>query len=149
MTLLGSGAILTEVIKAAEQLAAQGIEATVYSVTSWSELARDGAACQQRLLKGEAGADSPAEPFISALLQGSQGPIVAATDYVRAGHRRLWPQRHAGRVARIFWRQRAKHRQGDAAAGSDDIKPVCGSRLLAPRTRLAFNYLGSSTLSTT
>ena len=84
VTLLGSGAILTEVIKAAEQLAAQGMEATVYSVTSWSELARDGAACQQRVLQGEAGAGRRAEPFISALLRDSQGPIIAATDYVRA-----------------------------------------------------------------
>ncbi|RZJ19241.1 MAG: pyruvate dehydrogenase (acetyl-transferring), homodimeric type, partial [Haliea sp.] len=80
VTLMGSGAILTEVIKAAQQLAAQGIEATVYSVTSWSELARDGAACQQRMLKGESA--SPA--FISEQLQGSEGPIIAATDYVRA-----------------------------------------------------------------
>ena len=41
VTLLGSGAILNEVLKAAHTLAAQGIAATVYSVTSWSELARD------------------------------------------------------------------------------------------------------------
>ncbi len=86
VTLLGSGAILTEVIKAAEQLAAQGIEAAVYSVTSWSELARDGAACQQRTLNGEASAGSNAgnQPFITGLLGDSQGPIIAATDYVRA-----------------------------------------------------------------
>jgi pyruvate dehydrogenase E1 component len=51
VTLMGSGAILTEVIKAAQQLAQQGIAATVYSVTSWSELARDGAACQHAALK--------------------------------------------------------------------------------------------------
>ncbi|MGC1173887.1 alpha-ketoglutarate dehydrogenase [Polaromonas sp.] len=80
ITLLGSGAILTEVIKAAQQLAEQGIEATVYSVTSWSELARDGAACQQQALRGEA-ADAP---FVAQQLQDSQGPIIAATDYVRA-----------------------------------------------------------------
>ena len=73
VTLMGSGAILTEVIKAAEQLAAMDIEATVFSVTSWSELARDGMA-----------AANPQEAFISRQLQTSQGPIVAATDYVRA-----------------------------------------------------------------
>jgi pyruvate dehydrogenase E1 component len=82
VTLLGSGAILTEVIKAAQQLAAQGISATVYSVTSWSELAHDGAVCQQRDLRKEAGADQP--PFITELLRASHGPIVAASDYVRA-----------------------------------------------------------------
>ena len=80
VTLLGSGAILTEVIKAAQQLAEQGIHATVYSVTSWSELARDGAACQQRALNGDA---TQTEAFVTQLLRGSQGPMIAATDYVR------------------------------------------------------------------
>ena len=80
-TLLGSGAILTEVIKAAEQLAAQGVDVTVFSVTSWSELAREGRACEQRRLAGEA--DIPL-PFITRQLQASTGPIIAATDYVVA-----------------------------------------------------------------
>ncbi|MFZ2305991.1 MAG: alpha-ketoglutarate dehydrogenase [Rhodoferax sp.] len=81
VSLLGSGAILTEVIRAAEQLAAQGVEVTVYSVTSWSELAREGRACEQRRLNGEA--DVPV-PFITRQLLNSQGPIIAATDYVVA-----------------------------------------------------------------
>ncbi|NMM05900.1 alpha-ketoglutarate dehydrogenase [Polaromonas sp.] len=84
VTLLGSGAILTEVIKAAQQLAAQGIAATVYSVTSWSELARDGAAWQQRVLREGKGAGADQPPFITGLLRASQGPIIAASDYVRA-----------------------------------------------------------------
>ncbi|MES2361645.1 MAG: alpha-ketoglutarate dehydrogenase [Pseudomonadota bacterium] len=81
VTLLGSGAILTEVIKAAELLAGQGVHATVFSVTSWSELARDGVACQQQMLDGEA---DVARPFIAQQLDASHGPIIAATDYVRA-----------------------------------------------------------------
>jgi pyruvate dehydrogenase E1 component len=81
ITLLGSGAILTEVIKAAELLAAQGIDATVFSVTSWSELARDGAAWQKRALNGD---ESEGQPFIAQQLKTSEGPIIAATDYVRA-----------------------------------------------------------------
>lgn len=83
VTLMGSGAILTEVVKAAQLLAAEGIEAEVFSVTSWSELARDGLACEQRAL---AGAQAPGTPFIAQQLGagGSQAPIVAATDYVRA-----------------------------------------------------------------
>jgi len=81
VTLLGSGAILTEVIQAAGQLAAQGVDVTVFSVTSWSELAREGRACEQRRLTGEV--DVPV-PFITRQLQGSQGPIIAATDYVVA-----------------------------------------------------------------
>ncbi|WP_416560050.1 alpha-ketoglutarate dehydrogenase [Limnohabitans sp. yimb22184] len=74
VTLLGSGAILTEVIRAAEQLAAQGVGVDVYSITSWSELARDGMA-------NEASGDAP---YLSRLLAPSAGPIVAASDYVRA-----------------------------------------------------------------
>ena len=80
VTLMGSGAILTEVIKAAVQLGELGIEASVYSVTSWSELARDGAACQQRALNGE----EPSDTFVQKQLSSSEGPIIAATDYVRA-----------------------------------------------------------------
>ncbi len=74
VTLLGSGAIFTEVIQAAQQLADKGIGADVYSITSWSELARDGMA-------HECDGD---EPYLAHLLEGSSGPILAATDYVRA-----------------------------------------------------------------
>ena len=81
VTLLGSGAILTEVIKAAQILAAQGIASDVFSVTSWSELARDGLACEQRALRGEA---TPGVPFVAQQLGASAGPVIAATDYVRA-----------------------------------------------------------------
>jgi len=65
VTLMGSGAILTEVVKAAHQLAETGINVEVYSVTSWSELARDG-------------------QFVARQLAQGAGPIIAATDYVRA-----------------------------------------------------------------
>ncbi len=81
VTLMGSGAILTEVVKAAEQLAAQGIASDVFSVTSWSELARDGLACEERAMAGDA---TPGVPFVQQQLAHSQGPILAATDYVRA-----------------------------------------------------------------
>ena len=81
VTLLGSGAILTEVVKAAELLAAEGVAASVVSVTSWSELARDGMACEQRALAGDADAGTP---WLAQVLAGTAGPIVAATDYVRA-----------------------------------------------------------------
>jgi pyruvate dehydrogenase E1 component len=76
VTLLGSGAILTEVVKAAQQLAAQGVGVEVLSITSWSELARDGMAQEAG---GAAGAG-----HLAQLLSATQGPIIAATDYVRA-----------------------------------------------------------------
>ena len=84
VTLLGSGAILTEVVKAAQQLAEQGIAADVVSVTSWSELARDGfSALDSRPPGAQRGT-----PWITQVLAGTRGrvhaPVVAATDYVRA-----------------------------------------------------------------
>ena len=80
LTLLGSGAILTEVVKAALQLTNEGFEIEVFSVTSWSELARDGQRCEAADLRGEAAA----LPFIARQLARSLGPVIAATDYVRA-----------------------------------------------------------------
>ena len=73
VTLLGSGAILTEVLAAARQLAAEGMAVDVVSVTSWSELAREGRACEEQAKV----------PYVTQLLAGS-GPVVAASDYVRA-----------------------------------------------------------------
>jgi pyruvate dehydrogenase E1 component len=85
VTLMGSGAILTEAIKAAELLAAQGIASDVFSVTSWSELARDGRLCDQRAFGSPAEARGERElPFVARQLATSAGPIVAASDYVRA-----------------------------------------------------------------
>ncbi|WP_019577957.1 alpha-ketoglutarate dehydrogenase [Curvibacter lanceolatus] len=81
VTLLGSGAILTEVVKAAQQLAAEGFSVNVISVTSWSELARDGQACEARALAGD---PEPGTPWLTALLADTEGPVIAATDYVRA-----------------------------------------------------------------
>ena len=81
ITLMGSGAILTEVVKAAHLLADEGIDVTVLSVTSWSELARDGVACEQRALAGDA---QPGVPWLTQQLAGTCGPVIAATDYVRA-----------------------------------------------------------------
>ncbi len=72
---------MTEVVKAAHLLAAQGVNVTVYSVTSWSELARDGRDSLQRQMAGDVSAPVP---FIEQQLQASAGPIIAATDYVCA-----------------------------------------------------------------
>ncbi|HQZ56680.1 MAG TPA: pyruvate dehydrogenase (acetyl-transferring), homodimeric type, partial [Ottowia sp.] len=81
VTLMGSGAILTEVILAAELLVRQGIAASVLSVTSWSELARDGQACERRQLDGDVAAGTP---WVTQVLAGTRGPVIAATDYVCA-----------------------------------------------------------------
>lgn len=78
--LLGAGTILREVIAAAETLAAEhGITCEVFSVTSFSELAREGAEAERRTREGE----ETAPAHVSRLLSGP-APIIAATDYVRA-----------------------------------------------------------------
>jgi pyruvate dehydrogenase E1 component len=83
--LLGSGTILREVIAAANLLASDWqIASEVFSVTSFSELARDAreVARQNRLSPGETVIVSHVEKCLAG-----NAPIVAATDYVRA-----WPQ---------------------------------------------------------
>ena len=80
--LLGAGAILGEAIKAAVILEAQhGIAADVWSVTSFSELARDGVTCETRWRHGET---EQVDAYVTQQLALTQGPVVAATDYVRA-----------------------------------------------------------------
>jgi pyruvate dehydrogenase E1 component len=81
--LLGSGAILREVIAAAELLATDWqVASEVFSVTSFSELAREARECDRaERLGGE-----PAASHVATLLTG-RDPVIAATDYVRA-----WPQ---------------------------------------------------------
>jgi len=76
VTLMGSGAILLEVLAAAKLLVAQGISVDVISVTSWSELARDGRACAEQ--------DAKTVAHVTTVLSQSQGPVVAASDYVCA-----------------------------------------------------------------
>ena len=76
---------MTEVIKAAQLLVAQGIDVQVISVTSWSELSRQAQACTEGpgRAASDTGLDSGAA-FVTAQLANTEGPIVAATDYVRA-----------------------------------------------------------------
>ena len=79
--LLGAGAILGEAI-AAQQLLKHdwGIDAAVWSVTSFTELQRDGMAGERLARLGEV---TPA-PYVTTALEASEGPVIAATDYVRA-----------------------------------------------------------------
>ena len=81
VTLLGSGAIMTEVLKAADMLSNAGINVDIFSVTSWSELSRNGKAKEQARLSGKSDAE---QAFITQVLTQGRGPIVAATDYVHA-----------------------------------------------------------------
>jgi pyruvate dehydrogenase E1 component len=68
----------------AQQLLAQdwGVAASVWSVTSWSELRRDALACDERAFRS-AGQDQPV-PYVTRALQDAAGPVVAVSDYMRA-----------------------------------------------------------------
>jgi pyruvate dehydrogenase E1 component len=81
--LLGSGAILREVLAAAELLETDfEIPADVWSVTSFTELRRDGLEAERwsRLHPTE----PPRASYARTALDGRTGPFVAATDYMRA-----------------------------------------------------------------
>jgi pyruvate dehydrogenase E1 component len=81
--LFGSGAILPEVIKAAETLESKyDVGADVWSVTSYSELYRDGHACERWNLLHPG---HPAKvPYVTQCLKDAPGVFVAASDYVKA-----------------------------------------------------------------
>ena len=81
--LMGSGTILREALAAAEVLEKDyGIAANVWSVTSFTELARDGAETERwNRLHPES---APRESWVETCLKSHAGPAVAATDYVRA-----------------------------------------------------------------
>jgi pyruvate dehydrogenase E1 component len=80
--LLGSGTILREVIAAAELLEKDfGVSADIWSVPSFIEVRRDGFDAERwNRLHPEA---EQRVPYVTGLLQGRQGPAIAATDYVR------------------------------------------------------------------
>ena len=80
--LIGGGAILLEILKAQEMLAAEhGVAADVWSATSYTELARDANAVDRwnRLHPGQ----PPRTSHIVKSLGAAEGVIVAASDYVK------------------------------------------------------------------
>ena len=78
--LLGSGPILRDVLAAAELLEKEWkIPANVWSVTSFTELRRDGMKVERSRRFG-----GKATSWVEQCLRGTEGPVVAASDYVRA-----------------------------------------------------------------
>ncbi len=81
--LLGSGSIFNEVIAAAELLREDWqVEADLWSCPSFTELARDGQSCVRwnRLHPTE----RPRQSHVARCLADQEGPVIAASDYVRA-----------------------------------------------------------------
>ncbi len=80
--LLGSGAILREVEAGAELLAKDfGVTCEIWSVTSFTELRRDGLETERwNMLHPEA---APRIAYVEQCLGKGQGPVIAATDYMK------------------------------------------------------------------
>jgi pyruvate dehydrogenase E1 component len=94
--LLGSGAILREVIAAAELLEAEfGIASEIFSATSFSELAKEAAEVERAR---RFGASLERKSHVETLLAGT-APVIAATDYVRAYPQLIAPYIEARFVA--------------------------------------------------
>src|SRR5690348_14392134 len=79
--LLGSGTILNEVLAAAELLENDfGVAADVWSVTSFTELRRDGIAAERWNMLHPV--DDARQSYVTEQLDG-RGPVIASTDYIR------------------------------------------------------------------
>lgn len=80
--LLGSGAILREVESAADMLADEyGIDADIWSVTSFNELTRDGQDVDRHnRLHPQA---DPKKSYVQLCLENTDGPFIACTDYMK------------------------------------------------------------------
>ena len=81
--LMGSGTILREVMAAADLLRDDfKVNADIWSATSFNELRRDGMSAERWSLL------HPSKPrrksYLETALEGQAGPVVAATDYMRA-----------------------------------------------------------------
>ncbi len=81
--LMGSGTILREVIAAADLLEQDwDIAADIWSAPSFTLLARDGQDAERWNMLNPA-STTPRLAYVTQCLAGSEGPVIAATDYMR------------------------------------------------------------------
>ena len=99
--LLGSGTILREVLAAAELLEQDwNVAADVWSATSFTELRREGMAADRwNMLHPE---DAPRVPYVAKCLAQRPGPVVAASDYMKAFADQIRPFIPRERVYRVL-----------------------------------------------
>ena len=80
--LLGCGAILREMLAAAEVLSKDyNIDSDIWSVTSFNELRRDGMEIERKNLLNPG--EKPEKSYVQECLDKRDGPIIAASDYIR------------------------------------------------------------------
>ena len=130
--LIGSGAILNEVVKAQALLAKYGVAADVWSATSYNELYRDAHRAERWNLLHPT--ETPRVPYVTECLGDTPGVVVAASRLPEeparhdlalgrpadrhARHRRLRPQRGSRVAARLLRGRRALHRRRDAVGAA-------------------------------
>ena len=99
--LLGSGTILREVMAAAELLEKDwGVAADVWSVTSFTELRRQGLDCERHNLLHPT--EKQQVSYVTECLAATEGPIVASTDYMKAFADQIRPFIPEGRPYKVL-----------------------------------------------
>ena len=99
--LLGSGTILREVIAGAELLAQDfGVASDIWSCPSFNELRRDGLDAERFNLLHPT--EAPRKSFVAKQLEGHEGPVVAATDYMKTFADQIRPFVPAGRTYTVL-----------------------------------------------
>jgi pyruvate dehydrogenase E1 component len=80
---LASGVAMPWALRAQRLLGEEwGVDADVWSVTSWNELRRDAVTCEEANLLDPS--DTPRVPYVAARLADTSGPVVAVSDFMRA-----------------------------------------------------------------
>jgi pyruvate dehydrogenase E1 component len=99
--LLGSGSILRESLEAQKLLAADwGVQADVWSCTSFNELTREGQGVERWNLLHPL--ETPRVPFVTQQLASRSGPVVASTDYMKAFAAQIGPYIPQGRSYKVL-----------------------------------------------
>ena len=127
--ILASGVAMRWALDAQRLLAEDwGVAADVWSATSWTQLRRNALSCEEwNMLHPDA---EPQVPYVTQVLDGAPGPVVAVSDWIRAvpgpdrpvgpgpvqlaGHGRVRLLRHPRRGPPVLPRGRGVHHPGRA-----------------------------------